>query len=328
MDNLLNSGIPIILAFQSLGEWLLAPMEWFSFLGTEDFYILIIPVLYWSIDSALALRVGVVMLLSSSVNTIFKFAFHSPRPYWVNADVKALSAESSFGVPSGHAQNAIAIWGMVGGYFRTKWAWVAAIFFILGISLSRLYLAVHFPVDTVLGLVVGFLLLWVVNRAWNPVSVWAQKESLSKQTFFALAGSLALIFMAAFVAWIFRDWTMPTAWLQNAARAGGEAPHPYSLSGIISSAGTLFGLFAGLAWISQHGAFDASGSSKERFLRYLVGLVGLIIIYIGLKVVFPSGDNFVAFFFRYLRYTLLGFWVSGGAPFIFIKLNLADSNKQ
>ncbi|MCP4139016.1 MAG: phosphatase PAP2 family protein [Chloroflexi bacterium] len=328
MDNLLNSGIPIILAFQSLGEWLLAPMEWFSFLGTEDFYILIIPVLYWSIDSALALRVGVVMLLSSSVNTIFKFAFHSPRPYWVNADVKALSAESSFGVPSGHAQNAIAIWGMVGSYFKTKWAWVVAIFFILGISLSRLYLAVHFPVDTVLGLVVGFLLLWVVNRAWNPVSVWAQKESLSKQIFFALAGSLALIFMAAFVAWIFRDWAMPTAWLQNAARAGGEAPHPYSLSGIISSAGTLFGLFAGLAWINQHGAFDASGSSKERFLRYLVGLVGLIIIYIGLKVVFPSGDNFVAFFFRYLRYTLLGFWVSGGAPFIFIKLNLADSNKQ
>jgi hypothetical protein len=120
---------------------------------------------------------------------------------------------------------------------------------------------------------------------------------------------------------------MPTAWLQNAARAGGEAPHPFSLSGIISSAGTLFGLFAGLAWIDQYGGFKASGSSKERFLRYLVGLVGLIIIYIGLKVVFPSGENFIAFLFRYLRYSLLGFWVSGGAPFIFLKLNLTDSSK-
>jgi hypothetical protein len=141
---------------------------------------------------------------------------------------------------------------MVGSYFRNKWAWAVAVFFILGISLSRLYLAVHFPFDTVLGLLIGFLLLWVVNRAWNPVAQWAQKQALGKQIFSALAGSLMLIFVGGFVAWIFRDWTMPTAWLQNAARAGGEAPHPYSMSGIISSAGTLFGLFAGLAWINQY----------------------------------------------------------------------------
>jgi hypothetical protein len=57
-------------------------------------------------------------------------------------------------------------------------------------------------------------------------------------------------------------------------------------------------------------------------------LVGLVIVYIGLKIIFPSGENYIAFFFRYLRYGLLGFWISGGAPFIFLKLNLTDSNKQ
>jgi len=327
MENLLNSGIAIILAFQSLGEWLLVPMKLFSFLGTEDFYILAIPVLYWSIDSALALRVSVIMLLSSGVNTIFKFIFHAPRPYWVNTDVQALSAESSFGAPSGHAQNAIAIWGMAGSYFRNKWAWVVAVFFILGISLSRLYLAVHFPFDTVLGLLIGFLLLWVVNRVWIPISLWAQKQTPGKQILSALTGSLALLFVGIFVAWIFRDWTMPTVWLQNAARAGGEVPHPYSINGLISSAGTLFGLFAGLAWVNQYGSFEASGSFKDRFLRYLLGLVGLIIVYIGLKVIFPSGENLIAFLFRYLRYSLLGFWVTGGAPFIFLKVNLVDFRK-
>ena len=56
MENLLHNGILVILAFQNWGEWLLGPMKLFSFLGTEDFYILAIPVLYWSIDSALALR--------------------------------------------------------------------------------------------------------------------------------------------------------------------------------------------------------------------------------------------------------------------------------
>ena len=327
MEILLNSGIDIILAFQSWGEWLLTPMKTFSFLGTEDFYILVLPVIYWSLDAALGLRIGVIMLLSSGVNTIFKFAFHLPRPYWVNTDVQVFAAESSFGVPSGHAQNAISIWGMVGTYFRKGWVWAVSIFFILGISLSRLYLAVHFPLDTVVGLLVGFLLLWGVNRAWEPIGTWAKKQTLSKQILSALAGSLALLVVGGFVAWILRDWTMPIAWVQNAARAGGEAPDPLSMSGLVTSSATLFGLFAGLAWIEQSGGYSVSGSSTQRFLRYLLGLVGLAILYLGLKIIFPSGENFTAYVFRYLRYALVGFWVSGGAPFIFLKFKLADSLK-
>ena len=322
MEIFLQNSISIIFAFQNLGDWLLVPMKALSFLGTEDFYILALPVIYWSLDAALGLRVGIIMLLSSGVNTIFKFIFHAPRPYWINTEVKALAAESSFGVPSGHAQNAMAIWGMIGSYFQKKWVWGVTIFFILGISLSRLYLAVHFPLDTVLGLIIGFLLLWAVNRAWEPVKEWAQKQTLSKQIFTALAGSLALLFIGTFVAWMFRDWTLPPAWAQAATRAGGEAPHPFSIKSLITSTGTLFGLIAGLAWIETHGGYEATGSSKQRFLRYLLGLVGLAFFYLGLKFIFPSGENFTAYLFRYLRYALVGFWVSGGAPFIFIKARL------
>jgi hypothetical protein len=36
-----------VIAFQSLGDWLIFPMRFFSFLGTEEFYILIMPILYW-----------------------------------------------------------------------------------------------------------------------------------------------------------------------------------------------------------------------------------------------------------------------------------------
>jgi len=328
MEALLNSGIGIILAFQSLGEWLLAPMKVFSFLGTEDFYILALPIIYWCFDAALGLRIGLIMLLSSGVNTIFKFAFHAPRPYWVNTDVQALSAEGSFGAPSGHAQNAISIWGMVGSYFRKGWVWALSIFLILGISLSRLYLAVHFPFDTIIGLLIGFVLLVSVNRAWEPVAVWAKKQTLSKQILAAFTGSLALLLVGGFVAWMLKDWTMPAVWMQNAARAGGEAPDPLSMSGLVTSSATLFGLFAGLAWIEKRGGYHASGSAKQRFLRYLLGLVGLAIFYLGLKFIFPSGENLIAIVFRYLRYSLVGFWVSGGAPFIFLKVNLADSSER
>ena len=53
-----------VIAFQSIGDWLILPMRFFSFLGTEDFYILIMPLLYWCIDASLGIRVGAIMLVS------------------------------------------------------------------------------------------------------------------------------------------------------------------------------------------------------------------------------------------------------------------------
>ncbi|MCF6278506.1 MAG: hypothetical protein L3J16_07150, partial [Anaerolineales bacterium] len=67
METLLQSGLDFVLAFQQMGDWLLKPMEFFTFLGTENFYILLLPVLYWCIDAKLGLQVGVVMLFSTSV---------------------------------------------------------------------------------------------------------------------------------------------------------------------------------------------------------------------------------------------------------------------
>jgi hypothetical protein len=51
--------------------------------------------------------------------------------------------------------------------------------------------------------------------------------------------------------------------------------------------------------------------------------VGILILYLGLRAIFPQGDGFVPYLFRYVRYTLLGMWVTAGAPWLFQKLNLA-----
>ncbi len=324
MEELLNSGIGFILAFQSMGDWLLVPMKFFSFLGTEDFYLIILPVIYWGFDSRLGLRLGVMVALTSGVNTIFKFAFHSPRPYWVNTEVQALSAETSFGVPSGHAQNALTVWGVFGSYVRKTWVWILVIFVILGISLSRLYLAVHFPFDTLIGWIIGIILLVSFNRAWEPVAAWAKELGLAKQILAAFLASLVLLFAGVGVAAIFKDWSMPVVWLQNAARAGGEAPHPYSISGLIVSSATIFGLFSGVSWIETKGGYRVAADMKKRIFQYLIGLVGVGLLYIGLKFIFPTGDDLIAYTFRYLRYSLVSFWVSGGAPFLFLKMKLTD----
>jgi hypothetical protein len=55
----------------------------------------------------------------------------------------------------------------------------------------------------------------------------------------------------------------------------------------------------------------------------VVGLVGILVIWYGLGLVFPRGESFVPSIFRFVRYTLLGVWVSAGAPLFFTKLKLS-----
>ena len=113
MQSILEFGVRFIVGLQGLGAWPTLPMQFFSFLGTEDFFMLALPILYWCVDSMLGLRVAVILLLSTNINAAFKLALHGPRPYWYSPKVLALATETSFGVPSGHAQTAATIWGLL-----------------------------------------------------------------------------------------------------------------------------------------------------------------------------------------------------------------------
>jgi hypothetical protein len=59
----------------------------------------------------------------------------------------------------------------------------------------------------------------------------------------------------------------------------------------------------------------------------MLGVVGILVLYVGLDVLFglitPDAEALLPYLMRYVRYTLVGAWVSAGAPWIFIKLNLA-----
>src|SRR5512135_266881 len=120
------SGIQFILLLQQ-ATWLEAPMRFFTFLGTADFFFLVLPVVYWCVDAGLGMRIGFILLFSNAFNEVAKLAFHTPRPYWVSAQVKALAAEASFGVPSGHAQLAAGVWGTAAARMGRAWSWIVAV---------------------------------------------------------------------------------------------------------------------------------------------------------------------------------------------------------
>ncbi|MBM3151605.1 MAG: phosphatase PAP2 family protein [Chloroflexi bacterium] len=327
MEPILNFGIDLIVAFQGLGDWLAGPMSAITFLGSEYFFLFFLPVLYWSVDAALGIRVAFILLVSGAVNDAFKLALHGPRPYWFSADVAAHAAETSFGVPSGHAQIATGVWGMVAATLKKGWAWLAAALVILLIGLSRLYLGVHFPHDVLLGWLIGGIVLWLTLVLWKPVTAWVRKLNLGKQALLAFGFSLLLLLvnLPGYLS-LEAGFTTPVEWVENAALAfpDEEPINPVSLEGVLTNAGTLFGLAAGLALLARKGGFDAGGAWWKRALRFLLGVAGVLALYLGLKMVFPEGDNWLAYSLRYVRYALIGFWVAAGAPLVFYALKLAQ----
>ena len=327
MDSLISFGLSFIMAFQSMGTWLEAPMKFFSFLGSENFFLVFLPLVYWSIDATLGVRIWFIFLAGASLNQYFKLPLHGSRPYWVSTNVRALASETGFGIPSGHAEIGAGFWGIIAAYYRKTWAWIAAVLLVFFIGMSRLYLGVHFPQDVLVGWVLGFLTLWAFVKFWEPVEARVKKMSFWNQIGLAFAVSLAMILLGVLFLFLSRNFVLPAEWIADAAQNGAEAPNPFSFSMelLVTSAGTLFGSCIGFAWMAQRGGFNSSGPLWMRAVRFVVGLIGLLIFYAGLKALFPSGDTFIPYTFRYIRYIIAGFWVSGGAPWTFAKLHLTES---
>lgn len=333
MPVLIDRGIAFILALQgAVGDWFAVPMRFFSYLGNEEFFLLVLPLLYWSIDSALGLRVGFILLTSNLFNHVGKLIFAGPRPYWVSSHVRALwLTETSFGIPSGHAQNAVSVWGMFAAYSKRIWVWIVSLVVIFFIGFSRMYLGVHFPHDVLFGWLLGAVILWAFVQFWEPVGAWIGKKTLPGKILIAFGASLFFIILGHGT-WSLRSgFQIPDTWVSNALLAGAEEPNPLDANNTFTSAGTIFGLAAGAAWIMSTGGYQVSGGKGSlssdpvgrRAIRYGIGLVGVLILYLGLGALFPRGDGFIFHLLRYIRYALIGWWVSGGAPWVFVRLKLA-----
>lgn len=326
-DFLLENSIPIILYLQSLGEGLVGIMKLFTFMGNEEFYFILFPILFWCVDSSLGLRAGLILLLSGCINSYFKWIFHLPRPFWINNDIVAHASETSFGAPSGHAQNAVAMWGLIAASIHKTWVWIAAIFLMIMIGVSRLVLGVHFLLDVITGWVIGAILLWSFLRLEPHVVRWTRGKSLKALVGFSFLASLGLILFGVFILWTQSKWTVPDLWAQNAhiANPVSEEINPLALSVVISNSALLFGVSAGYAIMDHLGGFKTQGKISQQLLKYIIGILGVLIIWMGLDIIFPEGETIIAFIFRYIRYGLAGFWITIGAPWIFIKLKLSET---
>ncbi len=298
-------GTQVLVQVQGLSsEWVVAVFALFSFLGQAEFYILLLPLVYWCIDRRIGIGLGYMAMFSAWLNNAVKYLFAIPRP--ADPRLSLPYPETSPSFPSGHAQNAVANWGYLAMRFRTRAMTVVAILLIVLISLSRIVLGVHFPQDVAGGWLIGLVLLLAYSWAEPRASRWLAAQSRVVQVALAVIVPLVLIFLYP---------------------ADTEGYYPPEISITIGS--TLLGLSLGLVMERAWVRFRVDGAAGRRALRLLVGLFIVIVLYLGPQLLLPEEMAYgPESALRFLRYALLGWAVTFLCPWIFVQLKLADQESE
>lgn len=94
------------------------------------------------------------LITSSIFVTYLKDKFTRPRPYWVIDNVNSFNLNlKDYSFPSGHTTAAFSLATVLSYNFPDFILFFMAIALIVG--LSRIYLAVHFPTDVIMGIIIG-----------------------------------------------------------------------------------------------------------------------------------------------------------------------------
>lgn len=308
--------LDVTLWLQQFGG-LKAVMLFFTFLGREEFFLLLIPLVYLCIDARVGVRLGLLVLLGDALNAIIKVVFHAPRPYWIDSRIHATAPETSFGLPSGHAQDAATAWSFLALQSKKKGMMLSACAVIFLISLSRVYLGVHFVTDVVGGWIIGAAFLLAMLRIMPVVETWLGRQCFWNQVLAVSVGTFLLFCVGVLAAASINGIADPPQWRAYSDGARSLAP-------LASRCGALWGLGLGWAMMARRAGFDVSGSTGQRVLRYVLAVIGLFACWKGLAAAFPKEPESTALFFRFVRYAIMSWWVVFAAPMVLMRLGLIN----
>jgi len=125
----------------------------FSLLGYTPFFLAFLPIGYWLWDKKMFTRLAILIGIVGISNSFLKDLFLDPRPPLAFALDNGVG--ESFGLPSGHAQVATAMWLWLAYEIKRPWAWGAAAIIAAGVGFSRIYLGVHDVEDVLAGTLLG-----------------------------------------------------------------------------------------------------------------------------------------------------------------------------
>lgn len=253
-----------------------------TILGEEYFAIAVICLILWCVNKKAGYRIGFAYTTSWILNSSLKEIVHIPRPFELDKNIIPLRPETAtgFSFPSGHTQSIASLSTAVASDFPRKWLYTSGAILILFMAWSRLYLGVHTLMDVTGGALIGIVWIYAANKLFDYV------ERTGRKSAFLIIGVPMLLGMV-FI----------------------QTNDYYKI------AGTFTGLMLGYILDSVYINYEVRGHGWQRLLNFLMGILILLLIKSFAKKVL--GESLPA---DYLRYFLMGIWITVFAPILFNKL--------
>lgn len=322
MERLNEQGINTVLSLQRFDK-LTGVMRFFSVFGDDSFFMFLIAIGYWWGDAALATQLATALAVSTALAGLLKLALRQPRPYWLDARVRAFSRSHEYGLPSRHVLNATLTFGILLGQVAAGWlpvAIIGTVILIILVAISRLYIGVHFPLDVVtgfgLGLIgLGLYWLWVggLSANWNALNLWPQIGASCLASAVYLGAVLVILKTSV-------ENSDPVAWRATAS-LGRKKPvlSPRNLTYHVATAGGILGLGIALA-LSAHWPWKSMLYVVPPWAfiaRLAIGLAGAAALWFGLEAVPLNREHWAAHVYGYVQHALVTLWLFFLAPVVF-----------
>ena len=167
-------------------------------IGGESVFIAAAIIVFWCLSKSCGYYMMTVGFAGTIINQFLKLWFRIPRP-WVKDPnftiVESARAEATgYSFPSGHTQNAFAVFGAPARFFKNTALRIIFILLIALTAFSRMYVGVHTPLDVGVSLIVGTILVFVIYPFFRDMDKSPKKVYIIFSIFIVLA--------AAFVAFV------------------------------------------------------------------------------------------------------------------------------
>lgn len=322
MDSMIEFGLEATRWLQQTYPQLAGFFDIISYLGDEEFYLLLFPLVYWCFDKRVGRDLAYLFVISFTINSFFKHLLRGPRPFWLDESLGGRQSEN-YGSPSGHTQLTVTIYLFACYWLRKKWVyWLASITIVL-MMISRVYVGAHFVHDVVLGFILGSLII-LGYFAWLKWGiVYLQNRILGQRLLAILSVPVVFVTIYLLALWIMGEPDNTVAWAQF-----NELAEKEGVEGMATAVGTLLGTGIGIIFEPSRVRFQVTGTVGQRIGRYILGIVVAFGLWVGLGQVFPDDPQWLAIPLRILRYTLVTAWISYYAPAVFVYLNLAKARPE
>ena len=250
-------------------------------------------IIYWCCNKKIGYKMAVILSYSSVLNNFVKGFVQTPRPIGVDG-ISSFGEFTAIGYsfPSGHAQNITTFGANLYIFTRKKSVFILSLLLIILVSISRLYLGLHWPTD-IFG---GIILALIVSILLNEVLV-----KLNRLKANLLVGSFILFFILGS---LFIDWN--------------DMGQDY-----YKTMGIFVGIYIGHLFESKYVNFNPIASGVDNVMKLIIGGFTTALLYFLLSMGFKLITfELIVPLMGILKYFILGFWIIGVVPLIFKLSNL------